>query len=108
MYIFLCTRLSLAFLSRSVGRRGGGGNEGCSSGGGFDGGSGVGRSKENYGVVGFKVAVDAPGATGTADVGPLCTNDFKISARTAVVCEEVAHFATPILPGGALPRHARR
>lgn len=35
------------------------------------------------------------GATGTTDVGPLCTNDFKINPRTAVVCGEVARFASP-------------
>lgn len=33
------------------------------------------------------------GTTGTADLGPLCTADFKVSAGVAGVCKEVAHFA---------------
>lgn len=72
-----------------------GGKEGSSSGGGSYGGSGAGRSKENSGAAGSEAAADAPGAMGTTDVGPLCTNDFKISVGAAVVCEEVARFTAP-------------
>lgn len=33
------------------------------------------------------------------NIGSLCTNDFKVSAGAAIVCEEVACFATPACLG---------
>ena len=36
---------------------------------------------------------------GIADLGPLCTADFKVSLGAAVVYEEIARFATPSYVG---------
>lgn len=36
-----------------------------------------------------------PATTGTADLGPLCPADFKVSAGATRVCKEVTHFAAP-------------
>ena len=40
-----------------------------------------------------RATAGASGAVGTADVGLLCTQDFKISPEAASVCEEVTRFA---------------
>lgn len=39
--------------------------------------------------------VRAPGAAGTADLGLLCTADFKISTGASGMCKEITHFAAP-------------
>lgn len=34
----------------------------------------------------------ALGVVGAANLGPLCSTDFKVSVKVETVCEEVAHF----------------
>ena len=40
-------------------------------------------------------AVLALAAMGVVDLGPMCRNDFKVSAGATIVCEVIANFAAP-------------
>ena len=40
-------------------------------------------------------AAPAPGDAVTANLGPMCRNDFKLSEGAAAVCASIADFASP-------------
>lgn len=66
--------------------------------------SGAGKRRDGSGTGGTlgvpvverdEAAASSSGAAGPADMGVLCTRDFKLSPSVASICEEVARFAAP-------------
>lgn len=62
-------------------------------------GRGGGASSASWGSEDDPTSAHVPGASGTADLGPLCPTNFNVSVGASGVCKEITRFVAPAYVG---------